>query len=159
LGKFARIRPLGREDEAIEGSPMNTAEGTTSAPPRPSAATLASLQKLVSTSSQANRRTSSRRPPRGNVTIEVRKGSLGLGLNVAVLFIDLSEGGVRLVVNEDLERQQEVEVRISAYGMRKPLKTVGAVRWVMPLDNGLFCVGVQFDKRLPYRDVTTLFKP
>ena len=29
----------------------------------------------------------------------------------------------------------------------------------MPLDNGLYCIGIQFEKRLPYRDVTTLFKP
>ena len=135
---------------------MNAADGTTTAPPRLSAATIA---KLVSTSSMANRRTSSRRPPRGNVTIEVRKGSLGLGNNVAMLFLDLSEGGVRLIVTEELDRGAEVEVRITAYGMRKPLKALGAVRWVMPLDNGIFCIGIQFDKRLPYRDVTTLFKP
>ena len=135
---------------------MKAAEETTTAPPRPTAAMLA---KLVSTSSMANRRTSSRRPPRGNVTMEVRKGTLGLGNNVAVLFLDLSEGGVRLVVNEDLDRQQEVSVHISAYGLKKPLKAIGAVRWVMPLDNGLFCIGIQFEKRLPYRDVTTLFKP
>lgn len=135
---------------------MNAAEGATTAPPLPTAAMLA---KLVSTSSMANRRTSSRRPPRGNVTITVRKGSLGLGNNVAVLFLDLSEGGIRLIVNEDLDRQSEVEVHISAYGLKKPLKTVGAVRWVMPLDNGLYCIGIQFEKRLPYRDVTTLFKP
>ena len=135
---------------------MNSAEGTTTAPRMPSAATIA---KLVSTSSMANRRTSSRRPPRGNVSIEVRKGSLGLGTNVALLFLDLSEGGVRLIVNEDLDRGSEVEVRISAYGLKKPLKALGAVRWVMPLDNNMFCIGVQFEKRLPYRDVTTLFKP
>jgi hypothetical protein len=136
---------------------MNPTESTkTAPPPMPSAATIA---KLVSTSSMANRRTSSRRPPRGNVSIELRKGSLGLGTNVAILFLDLSEGGVRLIVNEDLERGIEVEVCITAYGMRKPLRAIGVVRWVMPLDNNMFCIGVQFEKRLPYRDVTTLFKP
>ncbi|HEX3313341.1 MAG TPA: PilZ domain-containing protein [Gemmataceae bacterium] len=134
---------------------MNLAESTT-APDRPSPATLA---KLLSTSSMSNRRSSSRRPPRGNVTIEVRKGNHGLGTNVAVLFLDLSEGGIRLVVNEEFDRHQEVEVHISAYGLKKPVKSIGAVRWVMPLDNGLFCIGIQFEKRLPYRDVTTLFKP
>src|SRR3954471_5588856 len=107
-------------------------ETKTSAPPMPSQATIA---KLVSTSSAANRRTSSRRQPRNSVAIEVRKGSLGLGANVAVVFIDISEGGVRLVVDEELKRNQEVEVRISAYGIKKPLKSIGMVRWSMPLDN------------------------
>jgi hypothetical protein len=43
--------------------------------------------------------------------------------------------------------------------MRKPLNSQGTVRWVMPLDDDQFRVGIQFDKRLPYRDVATLVKP
>jgi hypothetical protein len=135
---------------------MNPAEGTTTAPRRPSAATLA---KLVNTSSLADRRSSSRRPPRGTVAIEVRKGSLGLGRDLAVLALDISEGGVRVIISGEIERGSEVEVRISAFGLQKQLKSLGVVRWVMPLDDDYFCIGVQFDKRLPHSNVTTLVKP
>jgi hypothetical protein len=135
---------------------MNPADGTATAPPQPSPAILA---KLINTSSRANRRSSSRRSPRGNVVIEVRKGKLGLANNVSVLFLDLAEGGVSVVVDEAIQCGCEVEVRITSSGLRKPLKSFGTVRWMMPLDDDLFCVGIQFEKRLSYRDVAMLVKP
>lgn len=109
--------------------------------------------------SHDNRRASQRRLPRGNVTIEVRRGSLGLGKNLAVMFLDLSEGGARVVLKEEFEKDKEVEVQLQAFGMRKPLKTTAKVCWVMKLDNGMFCVGLSFDKRIPYREVCQLYKP
>jgi hypothetical protein len=109
--------------------------------------------------SQANRRASHRRLPRGSVNIEVRRGSLGLGKNIAAMFLDLSEGGARVVVKEELKNDDAVEVVLEGFGMKKPIKSTARVCWAMRLDNGLFCVGVSFDKRLPYREVSLLFKP
>jgi hypothetical protein len=117
------------------------------------------MKSVTTTSSAANRRSAQRRTPRANVSLELRRGNMGLGNNLAVLFLDLSEGGVRIVVNEEFECHDVVEVQMTAYGMKKPLKVTGEVRWAMQLDNGMYCLGVQFSKRLSYRDVTPLFKP
>ena len=113
----------------------------------------------TSSVSHDNRRSSQRRLPRGNVVVEVRRGSLGLGKNVAAMFLDLSEGGARVVVKEDFKKDEQVEVLLLGFGMRKPMKAIGKVCWSMKLDNGMFCIGVSFDKRLPYREVCALFKP
>jgi hypothetical protein len=115
--------------------------------------------KLTTTSSATNRRGAQRRPPRTNVVIEVRKGHLGLGKNICFMFLDVSEGGVRVIIKEELESKAEVEVQLIGHGMRRPLKALGHVRWAMRLDNGMYCVGVQFEKRLPYREIMPLFKP
>src|SRR4051794_19622884 len=111
----------------------------------------------VNSVSHDNRRGSQRRLPRGNVAVEVRRGSLGLGKNVAAMFLDLSEGGARVVVKEDFKKDDEVEVLLQGFGMKKPMKSTAKICWSMKLDNGMFCIGVSFDKRLPYREVCSLF--
>src|SRR5438128_2163012 len=57
---------------------------------------------------QPNRRHSRRQPPKGSVRAFCRKGTLGLGPNIAVRLLDLSEGGAQLVVSEELQPGQEV---------------------------------------------------
>ena len=109
--------------------------------------------------SQTNRRSARRQPPRGSVKIECRKGALGMGPNIAVAFLDLSDGGVRLITKEPLEPNAEAEVVLSGYGMRESIKRVGKVCWAVALENGSYCVGLHFQKRLPYRDVQFLARP
>jgi|ERR1019366_3402589 c-di-GMP-binding flagellar brake protein YcgR len=107
----------------------------------------------------ANRRKSQRRKPRRTVKIECRKGSYGLGANLAVVVLDLSDTGVRLIASQELEAQAEVEIIISGYGMTKAIKRAAYVRWQVKLENGQFCLGVEFQKRLPYRDWQNLASP
>ena len=110
-------------------------------------------------SRNANRRKSPRRRPRGTVRLECRKGSFGLGANLALNLLDVSDSGVRLVLTEPLQSGAEVEVLISGYGMRDTIKRLAVVRWQVTLDTGHFCVGIEFQKRIPYRDWQMLASP
>jgi hypothetical protein len=116
------------------------------------------MEKNVTTS-PSNRRRSQRRKPRGSVRLQCRKGSLGLGPNVAAGALDLSESGVRLIVTQALDAMAEVEVVIDGYGMNRPLKRVGNVRWQVKMDNGQFCTGVEFQKYIEYRDWQNFASP
>jgi hypothetical protein len=106
-----------------------------------------------------NRRNSQRRRPRSSVKVECRKGACGLGPNLAVSALDLSDTGVRLVLSKPLDLLSEVETIISGYGMRDPIKRLANVRWQLKLENGQFCTGVEFQKRLVYRDWQNLASP
>lgn len=110
-------------------------------------------------SSEANRRTSKRMAARTSVTIEVRKGALGLGANIAATFLDISEGGVRVLVKAPLAVKDEAEISLTGHGIRKPIKRIATVCWVVKLETGGFAVGFNFEKRLPYSDVTNFAKP
>lgn len=107
----------------------------------------------------ANRRQSMRRKPRGTVHVECRKGSTGLGANLTTAVLDVSDTGVRLVVSQSLDAKVEVEIMISSYGMKETIKRLGYVRWVRKLENGPYCIGVEFQKRLVYRDWQTISSP
>ena len=110
-------------------------------------------------SNPKNRRRSPRRKPRSSVKVECRKGSHGLGLNVATSVLDLSDTGVRLVVSQELALLSEVEIMIAGYGMQRALKRLAFVRWQLKLENGGYCTGVEFQKSLVYRDWQNLASP
>jgi hypothetical protein len=110
-------------------------------------------------SPHSNRRGSRRRLPRASVKVECRRGYCGLGPNVLVNFLDLSEGGLRFVAKSALEPKGEVEVLISNFGLRQPIKRLANVAWVLPLEDGQFCVGLQFQKRLSYQDLQQFARP
>lgn len=113
----------------------------------------------VTHASVANRRNSKRLPARTSVTIEVRKGALGLGANLAAEFVDISEGGVCVIVKNPLAVKDEVEVSLTGHGIRKPIKRIATVCWALKLDNGRHVLGVNFEKRLPYQDMINFAKP
>jgi PilZ domain len=107
----------------------------------------------------SNRRQGHRKNPRSNVIVECRRGSLGLGKNIAVSFLDISEGGVRLTVKEMLAAEQEVEVTLLGCQVGKPIKRLGKVCWAVPIESDGCCIGVEFEKRLPYVEVMRIAKP
>ena len=107
----------------------------------------------------ANRRGAHRRKPRGSVKIECRKGALGLGANLAGPVLDVSETGLRIILTAPLDLQTEVEVIISGYGMKEAVKRLGTVRWQLKLEAGPFCTGIEFQKRLVYRDWQNVASP
>ncbi len=107
----------------------------------------------------SNRRKGHRKNPRTNVTVECRRGSLGLGKNMADSFLDISEGGVRLTVKVPLNIDDEVEITLLGCQVGKPFKRQGKVCWAIPIENGGCCIGVEFEKRLPYVEVMRIAKP
>jgi hypothetical protein len=103
--------------------------------------------------SAPDRRASRRRPPRGCVRIERRKGAYGFGRNIGKQFLDLSETGVRLLANAELQVGDEAEIILTGVGSLKPLKRVGKVIWAFKTDEDLYCVGLRFEKPLAYMHV------
>jgi hypothetical protein len=79
-----------------------------------------------------------------------------MGPNLAVRLLDLSEGGVRVIVTSPLQPQQEVEVSLlPPAGLREVVRR-GVVVWAVPTESGEFCVGIRFEKRLEYSIVCDL---
>jgi c-di-GMP-binding flagellar brake protein YcgR len=116
------------------------------------------MEKIASPT-KSNRRQSTRRKARGYVRVECRNGCYGLGPNLATAVLDVSDTGIRMVVKRAIELPGEVEVTIVGCGLQKPIKRVGRVRWQVTLEDGQFCLGVEFDKRLAYRDWQNLASP
>jgi len=108
---------------------------------------------------QRNRRRSQRRRPRTTVKVQCRKGSHGLGPNLAVSMLDLADCGMRVILSQELELGAECEIIIVAYGIKEVIKRLGHVRWQLKLDNGQFCVGIELQKRIRYRDWQNLASP
>jgi hypothetical protein len=108
---------------------------------------------------QANRRKSPRRRPRSAVRVECRKGSSGFGANVVAAVLDVSDTGVRVVLTQAFDPSTEVEILIAGYGLKEPLKRLGNVRWNVKTESGQFCTGIEFQKRLVYRDWQNLSSP
>ena len=116
------------------------------------------MEKLH-TAAPGNRRNSQRRKPRSTIHVQCRKGMYGLGSNLSTGTLDISETGVRLVVKDELNPQDEVEVIVGGYGVQKPIKRIGVIRWALKLENGQFCIGIEFQKRLEFRLLQTLASP
>jgi hypothetical protein len=77
---------------------------------------------------------------------------MGLGPNLAIALLDVSMGGARLVLSQELAIQHEIEVELEVYGLTRPMRRLANVRWQIRLDNGTFCTGVEFDRQLAYAD-------
>jgi hypothetical protein len=106
-----------------------------------------------------NRRASRRAPLRGTIVVECRKGSLGLGPNLVVYPLDISETGVRVVLKAELKRGQEVEVVIMGGGYTRPLKKRATVIWSVPSADNAHVTGIRFDGYVPFADLQGMTKP
>ena len=74
----------------------------------------------------------------------------GLGPNLALTLLDVSETGARLVVKEPITRGQEIELGLLAPGCVREYALSGVIVWAVATASGAHCVGVQFQKRLSY---------
>ena len=102
-----------------------------------------------------NHRASRRYPPKRSTRVRATRNSLGLGPNIALAVLDLSETGIRLLLGENLRRGQEFEVVLESAGSR-PVKVVAGVVWSVGTAEGQFCVGARFQKLIGYADVQAL---
>src|SRR5262245_54676513 len=97
-----------------------------------------------------------RRSPKRSSKITCRKGHLGLGPNIGLRMLDLSEAGVRMIVKVQLAEKDEVEIGFMAPADMREIFRKGKVVWVVPTADGEFCIGVLFEKFLPYTNVIDL---
>jgi hypothetical protein len=98
----------------------------------------------------ANRRSSTRRKPKASTKVQCIANPMGLGPNVAVSVLDVSETGIRLVLKSALAVGQEIEIGLEGAADRKPTKVGARVIWCAALADGNFCTGARFHKPLPY---------
>ena len=96
-----------------------------------------------------NRRRSARRSTRRTTKVFCH-GPMGLGPNLAMKVLDVSETGVRLILKQEFSIGQELEVSLEGTGNRRPIRRVADVVWSVPTQDGHYCVGVSFRKPLQF---------
>jgi hypothetical protein len=103
-----------------------------------------------------DRRLTRRRSARGGARVEVRRGDLGLGPDVAVGLTDVSEDGVGLRTKVEVQVDDRVTVGLGRPGGGKLLVGQGVVRWCRPEPDGRFRVGLALRRRLTHADLMDL---
>lgn len=103
-----------------------------------------------------DRRSSKRKKAKGKVKVECRRGATGLGPNLALELLDVSQTGASLMVGPGLAIGDEVEIQISSTTMFRPLKLLGVVVRLGPQTANRFMAGVHFQKQIPYSDMNNL---
>ena len=101
-----------------------------------------------------DRRIVRRRPLKKGVVITVRKGTLGLGPNLAAGGEELSLDGIQLRVKCEMKKGDEIEIGLTGIGRSKPVMFVADVRWCREDDEtDTFFIGAKFRRRLVYADL------
>jgi hypothetical protein len=101
-----------------------------------------------------DRRVVRRKALKKGVAIQVRKGTSGLGPNIAAGGEELSLDGVQLRVTCELKKGEEIEVGLTGIGRGRPTVLVADVRWCREdEETETFLVGAKFRRRMAYADL------
>ena len=101
-----------------------------------------------------DRRIVRRKALKKGVAITVRKGTMGLGPNLAAGGEELSLDGVQLRVKCEMKKGDEVEIGLTGIGKSKPMVFIADVRWCREdEETESFYIGVKFRRRLAYADL------
>jgi len=103
-----------------------------------------------------NRRLVKRKAVKRSTAVSCLKGTLGLGSNLAISMADASEGGARLMMKTALTPGEEVELFFTPLGMSKAIQVFGKVVWCVAAAQGHYSVGIQFNQRLAYHEISRL---
>lgn len=103
--------------------------------------------------SPADRRIVRRKTLKKGVEIVVRKGTMGLGPNLAAGGVELSADGVCLKVKSQLQKGDEIEIGLTGIGRSKPLSLIADVRWCRPDEGGGFLMGAALRRRLSHAEI------
>jgi hypothetical protein len=96
------------------------------------------------------------RPAHRVAAVSCLEGQLGLGPNLAVALLELSEGGACLLVTKSLAVGDEVELSLEAVGGGPPVKALAEVVWSAPEDRDRHRLGVRFRRPLSYSALSDL---
>ena len=103
-----------------------------------------------------NRRASRRRPPKGSTKTFCYRGVMGLGANLALSAVEVSETGACLMVKEPFEKDEEVEVQLEGMVHRRPIRKMARVVWCVSAGPERWRVGLHFQGSLRYADLNDL---
>jgi PilZ domain len=104
----------------------------------------------------AERRLVDRRPPRPGARVELRRGGLGLGTDLAAELIDVSCGGVKLVLRGAVCRGDTVQVSLAPPKRTWEYRGTAEVCWCVTGLDDRFQAGIQFRRPLTDRDVAEI---
>jgi hypothetical protein len=99
--------------------------------------------------SRQNLRRVRRLPSKGSTKVKAYRNALGLGPNIAVRPLDISEHGVRLVLKEELPTNHEFEIVLEGSTLQ-PFKCLANVVWCIKAEDGTHLVGASLQKHVPY---------
>ena len=117
------------------------------------------LQSESAPPKSGDRRENKRLPARSSVVIEVRKGILGLGPNLAVNLLDLSVEGAGVLMSGKLQVGEQVEILLWGHVIRAKLKRLAKVRWVTKLEPDHFVMGFKFETPIPDTELNSFVRP
>lgn len=98
----------------------------------------------------SNRRRTARRLPKSHTKLTCRRGALGLGNNILLEVLDLSEEGACLKVKENFSRGATVQVELTGLGYPRPITLAADVMRANESDDGTCTLGIRFEKAIPY---------
>jgi hypothetical protein len=93
-----------------------------------------------------------RRRPRNVADVVCRKGNLGVGPNLAIRILDVTEEGIRLLVKQPIAPGEETEVNFTPLGCNREVSCEMIAIWCCSQD-GHFAVAGKFRKPLKYEDL------
>jgi hypothetical protein len=97
---------------------------------------------------QVNRRAHRRFPVNNAVRVECRTDPFGLSPDICLSALNISEGGLGLILGRRLREGQSVWAQIRVEGRRESLRCQATVIWALPLDGGRSLTGLRFDSPL-----------
>jgi len=81
---------------------------------------------------------------------------MGLGVNLAVSAVEVSETGACLVVKAPFDQGEEIEVNLEGMVHRRPIRKMARVVWCVSAGPERWRVGVQFQGSLRYAELNVL---
>jgi hypothetical protein len=106
--------------------------------------------------SGSERRSSARLRARGSAWATCRRGSRDSGPDIALGLVDVSEGGVRLLLHSRVMPGEVVSIGLLSRADPLPIHRTATVRWCVEIGHGSFGVGLEFDRRLKPDEVQNL---
>src|SRR5262245_26842480 len=97
-----------------------------------------------------------RSPAKSSARATCRRGVLGLGPNLALAILDVSETGIRLQVREPFEAGEQCEIGLEGITHARPLVLPATVVWCLATADGNYCIGARLQRPLTYRELHTL---
>jgi hypothetical protein len=105
---------------------------------------------------EKNRRTARRRAAKRSVRVNCVANAIGLGPNIALSLLDVSQSGARVTLKEPVAPGQEVEITLCGIGHRKPVRMLADVIWCVPTEQGTYLAGFKLQRYLTYQDLQEL---
>jgi PilZ domain len=124
--------------------------------PMPLAADPAPPEEAPSATPIPERRAARRRLAKSGARVEVRRGPLGMGPNLAVGLVELSQTGARVRLKTAIQPGVEVEVALWPPAGVRSVRGPAEVRWCRPVRDGTFLAGLRLRRTITNGDLRHL---